>query len=48
MAGNLRISSRGSPKEGKYHVDCSMLPAGLFIMKLETTDGSAFAKLVKE
>ena len=48
MAGNLRISSLGSIKDGKYHVDCSMLPAGLFIMKLETTDGSAFAKLVKE
>jgi len=48
LAGNLRVSSQGSSTNGKYHLDCTALPAGLFIMKLKTADGFSFAKLVKE
>jgi len=48
LAGNLRISSLGTVTDGKYPLDCSALPSGLFTMKLNTADGSSFAKLVKE
>lgn len=48
MAGTLRISSQGETKNGIYLMDCSDLPAGLFIMTLKTAGVSSFAKLVKE
>ncbi len=48
LAGNLRISALVTITDGKYPMDCSVLPAGIFIMKLKTAEGASFAKLVKE
>jgi plastocyanin len=48
LAGNLRMSSVVTVSDSKYPLDCSVLPAGIFIMKLKTADGFSFAKLVKE
>jgi plastocyanin len=48
LAGNLRVSSLGTFTDGKYPLDCSALPAGIFIMKLKTLDGSSYGKLVRE
>jgi hypothetical protein len=47
VAGNLRISTHGAANDGKYQLDCSSLPDGLYLMKLKTADGLSNAKLVR-
>jgi plastocyanin len=48
LAGNLRVSSYGSTKDGQYAVDCSNLPKGLFLMKLSSDEGDSYTKFVKQ
>jgi plastocyanin len=48
LGGNLRISSQSSSPDGRYLIDCSSLPKGLFLLKLKTDEGPYFAKIVKQ
>jgi plastocyanin len=47
MAGNLLISSWGSTVDGKYRIDCSTLPKGLFLLKMEAEGEASLAKIVR-
>jgi plastocyanin len=48
LAGNLRISSKGTTADGHYKVDCSVLPKGIFLMRLKADEVSSYTKIVKE
>ncbi len=47
LDGNLRISKEGNSVDGKYRIDCSALPNGLYLIKMESDQSSAYAKFVK-
>lgn len=47
IAGNLRLTSSGATVDGKYKVDCSGLPHGLFLLKLEAGDEVTYTKIVR-
>jgi plastocyanin len=47
IAGNLRITSSGATVDGKYKVDCSNLPHGLFLMKLEAGNEVTYSKIIR-
>jgi plastocyanin len=47
LAGKCWISSLGNTIDGKYLIDCSSLPKGLFLMKMKTDEVPFFAKIVK-
>ena len=48
IAGNLRISRSGSTTDGIYKLDCTVLPQGLFLLKLNADGVSNFAKIIRK
>jgi len=48
LAGNLRITETGFTSDGLYKLDCSKLPAGLFLMKVKTDGENYVSKVVRE
>lgn len=47
MAGSLHLSATEKSVDGIYKVDCSSLPRGVYLMKVDTGETSAFTKIVK-
>ena len=47
IAGNMRIATSGITRDGLFHVDCSSLPRGLFMIKLDTGDEVTYAKIIR-
>jgi plastocyanin len=48
IAGNLRLSTMGSTTDGIYKVDCSTLPRGIFLLKMQGDNENVSAKVVRE
>lgn len=48
LAGNLRITDIGVTANGIYKVDCSILPKGLFLMKVNAGGENMVSKIVRE
>jgi plastocyanin len=48
LTGNLVGSSVGSSTDGRYVMDCSALPKGVYLLKLKTDTFSASGKIIRE
>jgi plastocyanin len=48
LAGNTRITERGSASDGTYQLNCLELPKGLYLLRMQTGESSAVVKFTRD
>jgi len=47
MAGNMRLTERGSSNDGTYRLNCSDLPRGIYLLRMQTGETNTLLKFTR-